>query len=274
MLGINIALDPVKTGAKKSKLSPLFPEHVEGERKLTLNDLTPNPLVATNQIQVVERVVQKIHEFTIDKTKFTVDRIDKERGEIDVSVDLGISNLTGVIVGTTPAGYESHFRIAGSKLYITNVQRLAAPQTFLIGAYDTSGTASVITLQTSKGSVKLTTSAGHVDNIPAVIAQAYFVAKTFPEAVMQMVLAKTIDYTLASKMADGTIPREIVNHFAAGRYSIVVMQAIVDGKYSPETIDKLRNGTIDNTAAEELIKNQPPVATFSAFTVEQGKSFQ
>lgn len=62
---------------KKSRLTPLFSNQAEND-KLTLDDITPNSRVTTNEIQIKVPVIYKDHIVNIDKTSLSAwDTLDK-----------------------------------------------------------------------------------------------------------------------------------------------------------------------------------------------------
>ncbi len=159
MAGVNIALDGGK--GRRSTIAPLYADWQQ-KTALTLADLNPNPLVATNEIQVMERVIYKEHEIHIDKTalpgtsflEYKKSKNDKNILEA-INIDTGAGNLVSVSSSNLPAPYSGYLSISGSRyLRIVNLEAFSkiAPFTINASLADNVGTFTIVSVPIDKSS--------------------------------------------------------------------------------------------------------------------------
>lgn len=116
MAGINVALDGGK--GRRSTIAPLYTDWQQ-KTALTLTDLNPNQLVATSEIQVMERVIYKEHEIRIDKTalpgtsflEYKKSKNDKNILEA-LNIDTGANNLVSVSSSNLSAPYSGYLSVS------------------------------------------------------------------------------------------------------------------------------------------------------------------
>lgn len=108
-VGINVTTDAIK--GKKSKFSPLYSNYKDAEG-LSVNELTANPLVATDTLQSVRKITYAEREILIDKTALPAGSFleyAKDRNGVNVlsaiDLDTGAVNLVSVDASNVPAGY-------------------------------------------------------------------------------------------------------------------------------------------------------------------------
>lgn len=180
MAGINVALDGKGRGTKV--IPPLFNDWKD-RTKLTLQDLNPNPLVATDTIQVMERVIYKEHEIRIDKTvlpgtSFLEKNPDGTLKALDI--DAGAGNLVSVSSSNLSAPYSGYLSVSGGRyLRISNLKEFAkiAPLTINASLADNVGTFTLVSVGVQKGSSVVATVIERVSGVSAADAAA-FVAGT------------------------------------------------------------------------------------------------
>lgn len=183
---MNIALDG-KRGGKV--IPPLFSDWRD-KTALSLHDLNPNPLVATDTIQVMERVIYKEHEIRIDKTvlpgtSFLEKNPDGTLKALDI--DTGANNLVSVASTNLPSPYSSYLSVSGGRyLRIANLKEFSkiAPIAVRASLADSLGTFTLVSTQVDKGSSVVASVIERLNGASAADAAAFVAGtKTIAEII-------------------------------------------------------------------------------------------
>lgn len=205
MAGVNIALDGKGRGRKT--IAPLFTDWKD-RTALTLQDLNPNPLVATDTIQVMERVIFKEHEIRIDKTvlpgtSFLEKNADGTLKALDI--DTGANNLVAVSATNLSAPYSGYLSVSGGRyLRIANLKEFSkiAPLTINASLADNVGTFTLVSTSVQKGSSVIATVIERVNGVSPADAAA-FIAGT--KTIAQIIAGLANSAPTASDVTGQTV---------------------------------------------------------------------
>lgn len=229
LAGVNIALG-ANPGKSARSIAPLYTDWSD-KTALTLADLNPNPLVATDSIQVMERVIYKEREIKIDKTVLPGDSFleykkDKNGKNVleALDIDTGANNLVSVSASNLPSPYSGYLSVSGGRfLRIANLEQFAkiAPVTANVSLADNVGTFTVVAVGIQKGSAVIGSIIERLSGVSPADAAA-FVAGT--KTIAQIIAGNT---NTAPTLSDVTA--QTVNEDG----SVTVNVTVGDGQTAP-----------------------------------------
>lgn len=220
MAGVNIAIDG-KRGTKA--IAPLYTDW-SNKTDLALADLNPNPLVATDTIQVMERVIFKEHEVYIDKSSLPAGskvNPDKDGTIQSLDINTGATNLVSISATNLPSPYSSYLSVQDKKyLRITNLRDFSkiAPIVANVSIADDVGTFTLVSVNIQKGSSVIATAIERLSGVSPADAAA-FVAGT-----------KTIAQIIAGSANTAPTESDVVNQTVNEDGSITANVAINDAQ--------------------------------------------